>query len=131
PANSPRPATANARYPRDAALDVDDVAFPGHKLHAPYDTGALVVERADGPEAAQPYLAAGVAEVLTAGSVGPEGERGQAGRLLGVDVHRVDAGLRGPWRHQSTIAVRASGAPSKTASTVPSGRLRTQPFTPS
>lgn len=41
-----------------AALDVDWVAFSGHKLHAPHGTGALV-GRADWLDAAEPHLAGG------------------------------------------------------------------------
>ncbi|WP_030528082.1 aminotransferase class V-fold PLP-dependent enzyme [Phycicoccus jejuensis] len=40
------------------ALDVDWVAFSGHKLHAPYGAGALV-GRADWLDAAEPHLAGG------------------------------------------------------------------------
>jgi hypothetical protein len=36
----------------------------------------------------------------------------------------------GPRRQNSTISSTASGSPSKTASTAPSGVLRTQPVTP-
>lgn len=41
-----------------AALDVDYVAFSGHKLYAPYGAGVLT-GRADWLEAAEPYLAGG------------------------------------------------------------------------
>jgi selenocysteine lyase/cysteine desulfurase len=41
-----------------AALDVDYVAFSGHKLYAPYGAGALVGRR-DWLDAAAPYLAGG------------------------------------------------------------------------
>ncbi|MFL6080864.1 MAG: aminotransferase class V-fold PLP-dependent enzyme [Ornithinibacter sp.] len=40
------------------ALDVDWVAFSGHKVHAPYGTGVLA-GRSDWLDAAQPYLAGG------------------------------------------------------------------------
>ena len=40
------------------ALDVDWVAFSGHKLHAPYGTGVLAGRR-DWLDAARPYLAGG------------------------------------------------------------------------
>ena len=40
------------------ALDVDWVAFSGHKLHAPYGTGVLA-GRSDWLDAAAPYLAGG------------------------------------------------------------------------
>ncbi|GAA1542496.1 aminotransferase class V-fold PLP-dependent enzyme [Nocardioides humi] len=41
-----------------AALDIDYLAFSGHKLYAPYGTGVLVGRR-DWLEAAPPYLAGG------------------------------------------------------------------------
>jgi selenocysteine lyase/cysteine desulfurase len=44
------------------ALDVDYVAFSGHKLYAPYGAGCLV-GRADWPTAAAPYLYGGGATV--------------------------------------------------------------------
>lgn len=44
------------------ALDVDWVAFSGHKVHAPFGTGVLA-GRADWLDAAQPYLAGGGATV--------------------------------------------------------------------
>ena len=44
------------------ALDVDWVAFSGHKVHAPYGTGVLA-GRSDWLDAAQPYLAGGGATV--------------------------------------------------------------------
>ncbi len=48
-----------AHRPLDlAALDVDWVAFSGHKVHAPYGTGVLAGRR-DWLDAAQPYLAGG------------------------------------------------------------------------
>src|SRR5690606_34213999 len=46
-----------------ATLGVDYVAFSGHKLYAPYGTGALV-GRADWLEAAEPYLVGGGASRL-------------------------------------------------------------------
>ena len=51
-----------------SGLDLDWVAFSGHKLYAPFGTGALV-GRADWLAAAEPYLAGGgaVVEVSTEG----------------------------------------------------------------
>jgi selenocysteine lyase/cysteine desulfurase len=50
-------------------LDVDYVAFSGHKLYAPYGTGCLV-GRADWARAAKPYLyGGGATAVVAAGSV--------------------------------------------------------------
>ena len=52
-------AQSAAHRPLDlAALDVDWVAFSGHKVHAPYGTGVLAGRR-DWLDAAQPYLAGG------------------------------------------------------------------------
>lgn len=48
-----------AHHPIDlGALDVDWVAFSGHKIHAPYGTGVLAGRR-DWLDAADPYLAGG------------------------------------------------------------------------
>ena len=52
-------AQSAAHRPVDlAALDVDWVAFSGHKVHAPYGTGVLAGRR-DWLDAAEPYLAGG------------------------------------------------------------------------
>ncbi|MQA05079.1 MAG: aminotransferase class V-fold PLP-dependent enzyme [Streptosporangiales bacterium] len=63
------------------ALDVDYLAFSGHKLYAPYGAGALV-GRQDWLAAAEPYLAGGGASKLVeAGGVQWQGlpERQEAG----------------------------------------------------
>lgn len=57
-----------------AALDVDWVAFSGHKLYAPYGAGVLA-GRADWLDAAAPYLAGGGATQ----AVTPAGTRWQTG----------------------------------------------------
>jgi hypothetical protein len=46
-------------------------------------------------------------------------------------LNPVTTARDGPWRHHSTVWFTAGGEPSNTASTRPSGRLRTQPATPS
>ena len=77
------------------ALDVDYVALSGHKLYAPFGTGALV-GRADWLRAADPYLAGGGATSLVADrgshlavswSTGPE--RHEAGSPNVVGAHAL------------------------------------------
>ena len=68
-------AQSAAHRPLDlAALDVDWVAFSGHKLHAPYGTGVLA-GRSDWLDAAAPYLAGGGATA----QVTPESTRWATG----------------------------------------------------
>lgn len=77
------------------ALDVDYVALSGHKLYAPFGTGALV-GRADWLRAADPYLAGGGATSLVTDhgahlavswSTGPE--RHEAGTPNVVGAHAL------------------------------------------
>jgi len=69
-------------------LDVDYVAVSGHKLYAPFGTGALI-GRADWLRAAQPYLAGGGAtKIVTEESVvwnhGPERHEAGSPNTVGV-----------------------------------------------
>ncbi|WP_370948306.1 aminotransferase class V-fold PLP-dependent enzyme [Amycolatopsis sp. cg5] len=69
-------------------LDVDYVAFSGHKLYAPFGAGALI-GRADWLRAAQPYLAGGGAtKVVTGDAVvwnnGPERHEAGSPNTVGV-----------------------------------------------
>jgi selenocysteine lyase/cysteine desulfurase len=78
--------------PVDArALDVDYVVLSGHKLYAPFGTGALV-GRADWLRAAYPYLAGGgatrqVTEKAVSWNYGPE--RHEAGSPNVVGAHAL------------------------------------------
>lgn len=70
------------------ALGADWVAFSGHKLHAPYGTGALV-GRADWLDAADPYLPGGGASAAvtaddTAWTTGPARHEGGSPNVLGA-----------------------------------------------
>jgi selenocysteine lyase/cysteine desulfurase len=69
-------------------LDLDWVAFSGHKLYAPFGAGALV-GRSDWLAAAEPYLAGGgaVVEVSTEGTTWaslPERHEGGSPNVIGV-----------------------------------------------
>ncbi|SDX99489.1 Selenocysteine lyase/Cysteine desulfurase [Amycolatopsis xylanica] len=69
-------------------LDVDYVAFSGHKLYAPFGAGALV-GRADWLRAAQPYLAGGGATKIVTGDAvvwnnGPERHEAGSPNTVGV-----------------------------------------------
>ena len=71
-----------------SALDLDWVAFSGHKLYAPFGAGALV-GRADWLAAAEPYLAGGgaVVEVSTEGTIRasvPERHAGGTPNVVGA-----------------------------------------------
>ncbi len=70
------------------ALDVDWVAFSGHKVHAPYGTGVLA-GRADWLDAAPPYLAGGgasaeVSHRHTRWSTGAARHEGGSPNVLGA-----------------------------------------------
>ncbi|MFD8491644.1 aminotransferase class V-fold PLP-dependent enzyme [Amycolatopsis sp. NPDC059657] len=69
-------------------LDVDYVAFSGHKLYAPFGAGALI-GRADWLRAAQPYLAGGGATKIVTGDAvvwnnGPERHEAGSPNTVGV-----------------------------------------------
>ncbi|MBM6400315.1 aminotransferase class V-fold PLP-dependent enzyme [Phycicoccus sonneratiae] len=88
-----------------AALDVDWVAFSGHKLHAPFGTGALVGRR-DWLDAADPYLAGGgasaaVTEAVTTWATGAARHEGGSPNVLGaVALAAACAAVR---RHRGAI----------------------------
>ena len=70
------------------ALDVDWVAFSGHKLHAPFGTGVLAGRR-DWLDAAAPYLAGGgataeVTEHATRWATGPARHEAGSPNVLGA-----------------------------------------------
>ena len=87
------------------ALDVDWVAFSGHKVHAPYGTGVLA-GRADWLDAASPYLAGGgasaeVTERHTRWSTGAARHEAGSPNVLGaVALAAACATIR---EHRSTI----------------------------
>lgn len=96
-----------AHRPLDlAALGADWVAFSGHKLHAPYGTGALV-GRADWLDAAEPYLPGGGASAaVTEGGVrwscGAARHEGGSPNVLGaVALAAACATLR---EHRAAVA---------------------------
>ncbi|WP_392542488.1 aminotransferase class V-fold PLP-dependent enzyme [Oryzobacter telluris] len=88
------------------ALDVDWVAFSGHKLHAPYGTGVLAGRR-DWLDAAAPYLAGGgaSAEVTETGTRWTSGaarhEAGSPNVLGAVALAAACATIR---EHRAVIA---------------------------
>ena len=82
-------AQSAAHRPVDLArLDVDWVAFSGHKVHAPYGTGVLAGRR-DWLDAAPPYLAGGgataeVTEHTTRWASGPARHEAGSPNVLGA-----------------------------------------------
>ena len=71
-----------------AALDLDYLAFSGHKLYAPFGAGALV-GRGDWLDQAPPHLAGGgavreVSVAATTWATGPERHEGGTPNVLGV-----------------------------------------------
>jgi selenocysteine lyase/cysteine desulfurase len=96
--------------PIDArALDVDYLAFSGHKLYAPFGSGVLL-GRADWLRAAEPYLIGGGAtsrvsdhgaELAIAWSTGPD--RHEAGSPNVVGVHALAAACDALGRHWAPI----------------------------
>jgi selenocysteine lyase/cysteine desulfurase len=87
------------------ALDVDWVAFSGHKVHAPYGTGVLAGRR-DWLDAARPYLAGGgataeVTEHATHWATGPARHEAGSPKVLGaVALAAACASIRG---HRAAI----------------------------
>ena len=96
-------------------LDVDYVAVSGHKIYAPFGTGALV-GRADWLRAAEPYLAGGgatkcVTETAVVWNAGPE--RHEAGSpntvgvyALGVACQRLGASWDAVIAHEAELTGR-------------------------
>jgi selenocysteine lyase/cysteine desulfurase len=100
-------------------LDVDYVAFSGHKLYAPFGAGALI-GRADWLRAAQPYLAGGGATKVVSGDADKLGvvwnsgpERHEAGSpntvgvyALGVACEELSAHWDAVSRHEEALLQR-------------------------
>lgn len=95
-----------------AALDIDFVAFSGHKLYAPYGAGVLA-GRADWLDAATPYLAGGgaTAAVTTEGTrwqTGPARHEAGSPNVLGVvALAAACAALR---QHEDTVLAHEQDA---------------------
>lgn len=87
-------------------LDVDYLAFSGHKLYAPFGSGALV-GRADWLRAAQPYLLGGGATSLVTERgvswVNSAHDRHEAGSPNVVGVHALAAACQTLGRHWEPI----------------------------
>lgn len=87
------------------ALDVDYVVLSGHKLYAPFGTGALV-GRADWLRAANPYLAGGgatrqVTERAVSWNLGPE--RHEAGSPNVVGAHALAVACQTIGQHWDAV----------------------------
>ena len=107
PRSSPRTGTVDI-----AALDVDWVAFSGHKVHAPFGAGVLA-GRSDWLDAARPYLAGGGATAEVTETRHPLGHRPRPSRGRQPERprrrrprRRVRDAPRAPSRHRAARGAR-------------------------
>nr|WP_230878661.1 aminotransferase class V-fold PLP-dependent enzyme [Planomonospora sp. ID67723] len=93
------------------ALDLDYVAFSGHKLYAPFGTGVLV-GRADWLAQAEPYLrGGGAAKAVNGGAIAPDPGAPRTAPDPGAPRTAPDPGAPGVEWHDHPEARHEAGTP--------------------